>query len=89
MAGREFLFVYGSLRKGADFEKARMLDGMAIHRGAGYAIGRLYLIDWYPGFVPSDDAAERVRGDLFALDDDALLAALDAYEGCGPDDPHP
>jgi len=89
MAAEELLFVYGSLRKGAAFEKAQMLAGRAEHRGPASAIGRLYLIDWYPGFVPGDDARDRVMGDLFVLRDEALLAELDLYEGCGPDNPHP
>nr|WP_184015891.1 gamma-glutamylcyclotransferase family protein [Sphingobium boeckii] len=83
------MFVYGSLRKGAPFEQASMLEGRADYRGAGHAMGRLYRIDWYPGFVRGDDPTEQVRGDLFAVRDAALFAALDAYEGCAPGDPHP
>ena len=87
MAGEDLLFVYGSLRKGAAFEKADLLAGRAAYRGPAVATGHLYRIDWYPGFVPGTEG--RVIGDLFALRDAALLVALDAYEGCAPADPAP
>jgi len=89
MPAAPLLFVYGSLRRAADFPEARMLAAGADHLGTATARGRLYRIAWYPGMVASDDPAERVTGDLFALRDPALLAALDAYEGCGPSDPAP
>jgi len=89
MPAAPLLFVYGSLRRAADFPEARMLAAGADHLGTATARGRLYRIAWYPGMVASDDPAERVTGDLFALRDPALLAALDAYEGCGPADPAP
>jgi gamma-glutamylcyclotransferase (GGCT)/AIG2-like uncharacterized protein YtfP len=48
-----------------------------------YYRGRLYDLGWYPGVVPSDDPADLVRGELFALPSAAapLLAELDRYEG--------
>lgn len=41
--------------------------------------GRLYRIDWYPGVVLDADAGS-VTGEVYEVDD-ALLAALDEYEG--------
>jgi gamma-glutamylcyclotransferase (GGCT)/AIG2-like uncharacterized protein YtfP len=51
--------------------------------GAASYCGRLYDLGWYPGVVPSDDPADLVRGELFALPTPAaaLLAELDSYEG--------
>ena len=38
----------------------------------------------YPGLVLSDDPAELVHGELFALrEPDALLREFDMYEACG------
>lgn len=48
--------------------------------------GRLFLVAHYPGAVPSSTPGELVRGDVYRLyDPAAVLAALDAYEECGPE----
>jgi gamma-glutamylcyclotransferase (GGCT)/AIG2-like uncharacterized protein YtfP len=86
----EFLFVYGTLRRGFDHPMARCLAQSAAYRGEASCAGRLYRVAHYPGLVLADDQAARVHGDLYALGQDAaLLAAIDAYEGCGADDPPP
>ena len=46
----------------------------------------LYHLGEYPGLV-LDPAATEVQGTIFAVPDEAVLAALDAYEGFEPDDP--
>lgn len=85
---RPLLFVYGTLRPGLDGPMARWLADRAEWIGAGWIGGKLYQVADYPGFVPGE--AGRVYGDLFALPDaEALLARLDAYEECTPDDPLP
>lgn len=82
------IFVYGTLRPGGSAE-ARM-TGHGRWLGPARAAGRLYRIAHYPGFVAGDAADGWVTGALFEADDPAmLLAALDIYEGCGPDDPAP
>lgn len=81
------IFVYGTLRPGGSAE-ARM-TGHGRWLGPARAAGRLYRIAHYPGFI-AGDAGDWVTGALFEADDPvALLAALDTYEGCGPDDPAP
>lgn len=81
----DLIFVYGTLRP--DASAAHRMAGRGHWLGAATAIGRLYRIGDYPGMVEGDAV---VQGALFAADDpDALLAALDVYEGCGPDDPAP
>jgi gamma-glutamylcyclotransferase (GGCT)/AIG2-like uncharacterized protein YtfP len=80
------LFVYGTLRCGETNELARHLHARSAHLGAARIQARLYALGWFPGAVASDDPADVVRGDLFALDPgraDALLARLDEYEGSG------
>ena len=58
--------------------------------GEAQCAGRLYLVRHYPGLVDSDDPTERVHGQLYRLHHPrTLLAKLDDYEGCGPEDPPP
>lgn len=80
------LFVYGTLRPGggAPIEISALLR----HIGPARGRGRLYRVADYPGVV-ADPAGEAVIGDLYAIEDAAALAAIDAYEECGPDDPLP
>jgi gamma-glutamylcyclotransferase (GGCT)/AIG2-like uncharacterized protein YtfP len=46
--------------------------------------GKLYKVEWYPGVVASDNAADRVLGEVYRPHDGDVLARLDEYEGCGP-----
>jgi gamma-glutamylcyclotransferase (GGCT)/AIG2-like uncharacterized protein YtfP len=78
------LFVYGTLMRGFDHPMARLLAANADFLGEAHCRGRLYLIRHYPGLVRSDDPADIVHGELFALrDPDALLREFDMYEACG------
>ncbi|KIZ39029.1 MULTISPECIES: gamma-glutamylcyclotransferase family protein [Rhodopseudomonas] len=84
------LFVYGTLMRGFDHPMARLLSGHADYLGTACARGRLYLARHYPGLVTSANGADLVWGELFRLHQPhALLAQLDDYEGCGPNDPAP
>lgn len=76
------LFVYGTLRSDAGGPMhARWMRGVRLVGRASIA-GRLYDAGPHPAAIPSDDPADRVLGELYAIDadDDALLAALDEYE---------
>ncbi len=87
-ASDALIFVYGTLRPGGSAE-ARM-TGHGRWLGPARAAGKLYRIAHYPGFVVGDEDDGWVVGALFEADDPVtLLAALDIYEGCGPDDPAP
>ena len=81
----DLLFVYGTLRRDTGSEMCRLLARHADFVGEGTYRGRLYKVDYYPGVVPSDDPADRVRGEVYSLRDFRIaLPQLDHYEGCGP-----
>lgn len=84
MAEPVHLFVYGTLRpEAAGPVQARLMRGLR-RVGRASIAGRLHDTGAYPAAVPSDQAAERITGELFAMDAgaaDGVLGALDAYEG--------
>jgi gamma-glutamylcyclotransferase (GGCT)/AIG2-like uncharacterized protein YtfP len=77
------LFVYGTLMRASRSPYAQLLRARAQFVCEGWTLGRLYHLSRYPGAVFGDDCTNRVHGELFLLRSDALLVALDAYEGCG------
>ena len=84
----ERLFVYGTLRKGGANSMHHMLGRDSRFVGRARTRGRLYDLGEYPGLVASDDTW--VHGDLYELADArTVLARLDEYEGCGPNDARP
>jgi gamma-glutamylcyclotransferase (GGCT)/AIG2-like uncharacterized protein YtfP len=83
------LFAYGTLRRGCDNSAARLVAAETCFVAPAMALGYLYQLDGYPGFV-ADPAGGPVAGDLLEMRDPAaLLALLDAYEECSPDFPEP
>jgi gamma-glutamylcyclotransferase (GGCT)/AIG2-like uncharacterized protein YtfP len=80
----DLLFVYGTLaREGGG--GSNPLLGSAVYLGEASWRGELYLVDWYPGAVASDEPGAMVRGELYRLTDPAaILETLDRYEECGP-----
>lgn len=85
----EHLFVYGTLMRSSRHPMARKLEAGAAYLGGARYNGRLYRVTHYPAVTASTDPEEWVFGDVYTLRDPALLAELDRYEGCGPDDPEP
>ncbi|HZV81656.1 MAG TPA: gamma-glutamylcyclotransferase family protein [Geobacteraceae bacterium] len=84
MAEIDLLFVYGTLRSSTG-DGMHPLLGMAVFVGEAWWCGRLYLVDSYPGAVPDETCSSRVAGELYRLSHTSqALAALDAYEECGP-----
>jgi gamma-glutamylcyclotransferase (GGCT)/AIG2-like uncharacterized protein YtfP len=75
-----YLFVYGTLRRGSQNEFARLLAEQGDFVSLARVPGRLYDFGRYPGARPSDQPDEWIYGEVFSLDD-ALLTALDEYEG--------
>jgi gamma-glutamylcyclotransferase (GGCT)/AIG2-like uncharacterized protein YtfP len=87
---RSFLFVYGTLRRDFCNYISDLLAKNADLISAATYQGKLYLIDDYPGVVPSDMPTDIVRGEVYQLNDpDHLLSRLDEYEECGLGFPKP
>lgn len=82
----DFLFVYGTLRQDNDNEMSRLLASYAELISPATFQGKLYLVDTYPGVVPSANPSDLVHGEVYRLHEpDFLLTQLDAYEECGSD----
>lgn len=86
----EYLFVYGTLRRGCSCEVAHLLERHADFVGEGRYQGRLYKVDYYPGVVPSENQEDQVPGDIYRLPEpSSVLSQIDQYEECGPGFPEP
>ncbi len=83
------LFVYGTLMRGSRSPYAQLLRARARFTGKASAQGRLYRLGRFPGAVFDEACAAKVHGEIFQLPGPALLAILDAYEECRPEDPEP
>ncbi|MBJ7534023.1 gamma-glutamylcyclotransferase [Rhodomicrobium vannielii ATCC 17100] len=77
------IFVYGTLMRASRSPYARLLETRARFVGEACAPGRLYNLGRFPGAVFDEAARTRIFGEVFRLNGPAVLAALDAYEGCG------
>jgi len=84
-----FLFVYGTLMRNAHHPKAQHFHQAASFLGPARWQGRLYLVSYYPGAVPSVLTEDIVHGELWTLTNPQTLALLDQYEECSPRDPLP
>ncbi len=85
----EYIFVYGTLRKGMGHPLNRALEAHATHAGPGCFAGKLYDLGSYPAAVPYNDnrvphhEGGMVTGDLYRLHrPERILPLLDRYEGC-------
>ena len=87
--GRLYLFVYGTLRRAAHTRWSRFLAEKSSFEGLGRTRGELFHLDGYPGMVAARDDDSWVRGEVCLLEGPAVLATLDAYEGCAPGDEKP
>ena len=92
----EYIFVYGTLRRGARRSLEHLAPKKVTYWGRGWVNGLLYLVhDWdyaYPGLIMPPACGEVVYGEVYGVNPDALgnmLALLDEYEGCGPHDSQP
>ncbi len=82
------LFVYGTLRRGSGALMADRLAAEATWVGEATVSGVLYDTGRYPACVRTEDAAQRVKGEVYALHPESsrlLLAQLDQYEGFASD----
>ncbi len=83
------LFVYGTLMRGSRNPWARLLQARADFLSEAFAPGRLHHLGRFPGAVFDGAAKTKVFGEVFRLRYEALLDALDGYEGCRASDPKP
>ena len=50
--------------------------------------GQLFLVDYYPGAVPSSKKTDRVKGEVYQFEEsDNVFKLLDAYEEFDPNSP--
>lgn len=81
----DYLFVYGTLRQNAKHPMHQQLAMYARFVAMARLQACLYQVSYYPGAVPSSDAANQVVGELYQLlQPEQLLPLLDNYEECGP-----
>jgi len=81
----DYLFVYGTLRQNAKHPMHQQLAMHARFIGMAHLQACLYQVSYYPGAVPSSDAANQLVGELYQLlQPEQLLPLLDNYEECGP-----
>lgn len=88
----QILFIYGTLRRDLMHDLADVLVRDASFLGKGRVRGRLFSLGSYPGMVPSESYSDVIRGELYEVPAEKwekVIELLDAYEGCGPDDPRP
>jgi pyruvate carboxylase len=85
---REYLFVYGTLRRGGGSPFGKLLSEQAALVGLGVFQGTLYDLGQYPGVVPSSNPADAVIGEIYVLHNGSyVLVTLYKYEDYLPDQP--
>jgi len=85
------LFVYGTLRRDPSHDMFHLLAKYGRFMGDATVSGRLFDLGEYPGMISSDNAGQ-VVGEVYEIDPtcwDRVIARLDEYEGCSPEDPQP
>jgi gamma-glutamylcyclotransferase (GGCT)/AIG2-like uncharacterized protein YtfP len=79
----DFIFVYGTLRKQMASSMHHLIAGDCGYFSDGVLRGKLYEVCGYPGAIESNDASDKVSGELYKmLDRKRVLARLDDYEEC-------
>lgn len=79
------LFAYGSLRRGSGHPMQSVLSNNAGYIGEAAFQGKLFLVEDFPGVVPSSDPGDIIKGDLYELRSKEILSKLDRYEGFDAD----
>ena len=86
----QILFVYGTLRRDTNGQMHHLLARYADFVGEATFQGKLYMVDYYPGIVPSEDTDDLVLGEVYRLHNPSyMLSRLDQYEECGRAFPEP
>lgn len=84
MKNQEFLFVYGTLRKGSNHSTKLFMEKHCDFIAEATFNGKMYDLGDYPGTVFSNDPNDCVYGEVYALNNHGgdLLKYLDKFEGC-------
>jgi gamma-glutamylcyclotransferase (GGCT)/AIG2-like uncharacterized protein YtfP len=78
----QYLFVYGTLLKGAENMMSNYLKSKSTFVSEGLMPGSLYKVDFYPGAVHELDSGRMIMGELYHLHEpEKALEVLDTYEG--------
>lgn len=88
---REYLFVYGTLMSGFQVPITKQIYATATSVGRAYCYGKLFDVGGYPGLQLLEQKL-KVFGELLsipALKFDNLIHAVDLYEECTSQNPHP
>jgi gamma-glutamylcyclotransferase (GGCT)/AIG2-like uncharacterized protein YtfP len=85
----EFIFVYGTLRRGANHLAHDAISRHADYYGEGYMQGKLYDVGDYPAAIETKNENDKAYGEVYKISDNELLTQLDIYEECSDDFPQP
>lgn len=89
MSEKQFIFVYGTLKRSVANPMGAMMRAHASYVAEAIIAGRIYDLGPYPGLV-LEDCGTAVYGEIYEIQrPNALLALLDAYEGCSEEDRQP
>ncbi|MBI5915387.1 MAG: gamma-glutamylcyclotransferase [Bacteroidetes bacterium] len=81
----ENLFVYGTLLRDANHPMNRLIRQQGVFLGNATFKGKLFLVDYYPGSVPSSVDEDKVKGEVYALKNaKKVFDALDEFEEYRP-----
>ncbi len=80
---QNYIFTYGTLRKGFNNPFSRNITENSAYFGSGWITGRLYEIDRFPGALITDEGY-RIKGEIYLLKKpEETLPLLDKYEEYG------
>ena len=86
----EFIFVYGTLRKGAATPMSDVLARHCDYFADGLMQGKLFEVNGYPGAIASNNPKETVYGELYRIiNSEKIWPLIDDYEGCTDQYPQP
>ena len=84
-----FLFVYGTLRQASQAPMSQVLASHSEYMDEGTIQAKLFDVGEYPAVVLSSNKNDTVIGEVFKINNSALLDQLDEYEGCSESDKQP
>ena len=80
----EYLFVYGSLKRGCGGRQASEISNELTWIGKAEVRGRLYDFGEYCGAIIDTSAPSVIKGELLELPNTSMLKRLDGYENYDP-----